>query len=108
MRPQITNTERIRKIAAYLTIHAQQRITIADLALLFHMSETTMKAGFKKMYGVSIHQYHLNISMQQAGEKIKAGQLVKETAIQFGYRHIGNFSRAFKKVHKVSPEGYRQ
>ncbi|MBW8683044.1 helix-turn-helix transcriptional regulator [Chitinophaga rhizophila] len=102
------NPNRIKSIGAYIASLPEKRFTIAELSLHFDIKPTTLKAAFKAHFGVPIHQYQLQVSMHKAREYLKAGKQVKETALHFGYRHIGNFSRAFKRVHKTPPEVHKQ
>ena len=103
-----TSLNTIKFVGAYIAAHPERRFTIVELSLHFGIKITALKAAFKAEFGVTIHQYHLQVSMQKAKEHLEAGQQVKQTAYQFGYRHIGNFSRAFKKVHKTPPEAHKQ
>lgn len=103
-----TSPDTIRSVGAYIAAHPERRFTIVELSLHFHVRSTALKSAFKAEFGVTIHQYHLQVSMQKARQHLEAGQQVKETALQFGYRHIGNFSRAFKKIHNTPPEAHKQ
>jgi AraC-like DNA-binding protein len=107
MSSTLTQTEKVRMACTYILNHPHERISISDLSIQFDINQTTLKKLFRKLFGVTIHQYHLQISMSQAKKKLEGGLPVKNTALQLGYRHIGNFSRAFKKVYGVPPEQYK-
>jgi AraC-like DNA-binding protein len=107
MENSVANEITIRAVEQYIMNHLEARIKITDLIRLFNASKTSLVSGFRTLYGTSIHQYHLKKSMEHAKTKLIEGQQIKVVAFQLGYRHIGNFTRAFKNIHQVTPQSYK-
>jgi len=78
--------------------------SIATIAKEVGISETKLKADFKKIQGITIFQYFTMRQMFYAKELLKNEQLtIKEIAMTLGYSNQGKFSTAFKKVHGSLP-----
>ena len=81
--------------------------SIAFIAKEIGMSETKLKASFKKMFGVTLFQYFLTNQMKYAKEMIeKSNVSIKEVAITLGYANASKFSNSFKKVIGDLPSVY--
>lgn len=77
---------------------------IEGIAREVGISETTLKANFKLMYGQSIFQYFRQKQMESARVLLENGTYtVKEIAYRFGYENASKFSAAFKKQFEVLP-----
>jgi two-component system response regulator YesN len=107
MKNNAINEEMIRAVEQYIVDHLEDRITITDLIRLFNLSKTSLVDGFKILYGTGIHQYHLRKSMEHAKTKLMEGEQIKVIASQLGYKHLGNFTRAFKNIHQGTPQSYK-
>ena len=98
----------IEKVEKYMISHIHQRIRIIDLATRFNVSESFLRKNFKQDYGITIHQYLLQKSMEYAATAIAEGEAIVSIAFRLGYIYPGSFSRAFKNVHQVAPEHYKR
>jgi AraC-like DNA-binding protein len=79
-------------------------ISIADLAFLCHMSVSTFKRRFIKLYGKSPNEWFLQEKMKVAKELLlhhnkKPSQIYD----QVGYESHSSFSQAFRKVYGKTP-----
>lgn len=73
--------------------------TIAILAQEVGMSETKLKADFKKMFGVTLFQYYSAQQMKYAKEMLENSNVtIKEVAYSLGYSNTSKFSAAFNKM----------
>lgn len=78
--------------------------TIEQFSRIVSMSSTSLKKGFKTMYGDSIYSYYQKQRLQKAKELLLSGRFnVKQTAEAIGYTNVSNFTSAFKKQFKNAP-----
>ncbi|MDH7464355.1 AraC family transcriptional regulator [Chitinophagaceae bacterium 26-R-25] len=76
---------------------------LEDMARKAQMSVTKFKTLFKKLFKLSYYQYYQRYRLLAARQAIALGKSVTETAYDFSFNSISNFSVAFKKMFKVSP-----
>jgi AraC-like DNA-binding protein len=78
--------------------------TIAAIAKEVGVSETKLKADFKRVYGMTLYQFYDQAQMKYARELLLKESLpVKEVAYTMGYASPGKFAAAFKKTYGVLP-----
>jgi AraC-like DNA-binding protein len=78
--------------------------TIADLAMEFGMTEQELNDGFRKQYGLGVHEVLRRARLRYARMLIKNGATsIKEVAYECGYRYPANFSTAFRQHYGVQP-----
>ena len=101
---QLANT-----VAAYLSAHMNQHITIPELAKQFNVSDTHLKNAFKGVYGMPIFSYMRVQKMQAAAQLlIHTEKPIAEIANEFGYSNTSKFSAAFQSVIGDNPGDYRK
>lgn len=76
---------------------------LEEMAKKAQISETKFKALFKKLFKLSYHQYYQHHRLMAARQSIVLGKSVSETAYEFGFNSVSNFSVAFKKMFRMSP-----
>ncbi|MGN0779443.1 MAG: helix-turn-helix domain-containing protein [Aristaeellaceae bacterium] len=85
--------------------HASRMYSIQEIAAITGMNERTLSARFREITGESIHQYQLNLKLNDAYNMLRdGGTNVKEVAAHFGFCDAYYFSRMFKKKFGVSPK----
>jgi AraC-like DNA-binding protein len=78
--------------------------TIPEIVTHAGISGTKLKAGFKKIFHLSIYQYYHEQRMQKALHIIQnTDKSVKQISMHLGYRYPVNFTFAFKKRYGVTP-----
>ena len=78
-----------------------------QIALELELPRTTLKEGFKYIFGKTIHQFHTDYKMEAALSMLESGDyLVKEIAYDVGYRNPSHFIAAFKKKYGQTPKQY--
>ncbi len=82
--------------------------TLEQLASKAIMSRTVFAEKFKAVSGWTVGQYITWWRMQLAWELLYSGKAVAVVAERIGYRSEAAFSRAFKKMFKLSPGKIRQ
>lgn len=101
--------ELAQSVAEYLSQRMDSRVTIPELAKAFGVSETTMKATFKEVYGVPIYAFGRIQKMLRASQRLIHTQLsILEIASECGYDNGSKFAEAFRKVFGESPREYRK
>ncbi|MEM9316614.1 MAG: AraC family transcriptional regulator, partial [Pseudomonadota bacterium] len=93
--------ERVRE-----AIHAApyRDFTLQQLASDAGMSLSSLKAKFPKAFGQTVFAYLRGVRLDYARDRIvHDGWTVSEAAHFVGYRHVGNFSKAFRIRFGVTP-----
>ena len=90
--------ERTRQTHGYLVAHQDSRITLAELAAKFHLSQSSLKLCFKALYGVPVAGYLRTVRMDTAARLLRESDLpVAEIAHRVGYEDPSRFSAAFRR-----------
>ena len=90
--------ERTRQTHDYLVAHQDSRITLAELAAMFHLSQSSLKLCFKALYGVPVAGYLRTVRMDTATRLLQESDLpVAEIAHRVGYEDPSRFSAAFRR-----------
>lgn len=99
----------VKEIRAYLTAHLDERCTLQELSLRFHMPLTSMKSCFKGVFGMSINAYLREYRLQAAAELLRASSLpIGDIAMRVGYESHSKFAEAFQKKFGQTPARYRK
>lgn len=78
--------------------------TISTLAKATAINEQRLKDGFKRCFGITVHNYIIEKRMEAAQKLLTAGNCsVKEAAWMVGYSHTGHFIKLFQKHYGLSP-----
>lgn len=99
---------RLEKVLKYIEKNKLKKIRIEQLADVACMEKSYFTRFFKKYYGVSPIQFVLQRKMAFASREIIKGISVEYVANNVGYSDSKAFSRAFKRIYKVSPSIYRK
>jgi AraC family transcriptional activator of pyochelin receptor len=82
--------------------------TIPQLVRKSGLNADKLKKGFKEMFGMPVHRYHLHFKISAAKKMLVESTLqVSEIAYALGYEDANNFSAAFKKVVGMRPGEWR-
>lgn len=74
-----------------------------SLAATAGVSLRTLQRHFKSRYGITVSDWLKKVRMQEAAHRVRAGDRVKEIAIDLGYKQLSHFSREFKRKYGASP-----
>nr|WP_298060221.1 helix-turn-helix domain-containing protein [uncultured Blautia sp.] len=97
----------ILEIRAYMLEHLSEPLTISTLSGKFFISPSTLKSGFQKMYGVSIHHWIQEQRIRKAALLLKSSKIsVQQAALSVGYEGVGQFSTVFKRYYGITPGQY--
>jgi AraC-like DNA-binding protein len=100
--------QRIRAVKDILNNKQLPHTTIQHLAYESGMNRTKLQYGFKKLFGVSIYTYQVQMRMEKAKKLLEdTDKPIKQIAALAGYSTISSFSAACKKAFDLSPSQWR-
>lgn len=99
----------IKQIHEYLVQNLTKHITLKQLSKQFSIAETTLKTGFKLVYGTTIGSYLRSYRVHVAAGKLALGDSsVTEIALAVGYENPSKFAAAFKQAVGKTPREYQR
>jgi len=105
-------TEKEREALQLVKVLLEQtgeQFTIAQLVRKSGLNADKLKKGYRQLYGMPVHQYHLHHKMNAAKKLLGETTLhVDEIAYSLGYNDANNFSAAFKKITGMRPGEWRR
>lgn len=107
-KPKDSNHAKIRSSMIFMRTHLRENHKVKALAEKVDMSPNYYRSLFKKVTTMSPIDYFTQLKMDKAKRLlIKKDLNIQEIARQVGYQDSFYFSRAFKKLTKMSPSKYR-
>lgn len=101
--------EGLEDVAGYIADHYAFDIPLARLASIACMSESKLKASFKRRFGCSVTQYIQGRRMSQAEHLlINTDFTMGQIAQMIGYTTSSRFAELFKKSTGILPIEYRK
>ncbi len=80
-----------------------------DVARHLHVSRATLQRICRQHFHCGVAHLHEHLRMEYAARQLLCTDLnISACAAMCGYEDIYHFSRAFKRVFKVSPKKYRE
>jgi AraC-like DNA-binding protein len=99
----------VRTAQAYVYEHATERLSLATLAAVAHVSPFHLARAFKRELGVTLHQRQLQVRMLHAVDRIANGENnLTALAHALGFSSHAHFSAAFREYLGASPSAYRR
>jgi AraC-like DNA-binding protein len=96
-------------VSAYLSFHIGEPLSVADMARRANLSPSRFSAVFRERFGMSPHQYLLALRIEQAQALLHTSDLpLWKIAEACGFADVHHFSKAFKRIVRVSPGAYRR
>lgn len=100
--------ELLDQVLAYIEQHLSEKITLAEVAHHFFISESTITQAFRKKMGVSFYRCVTQRRLISAKVLIEQGVPMESVAEQVGFTDYSSFFRAFKQEYGISPRQYRK
>lgn len=97
----------LRGIVAYIDTHLNSELSIADLARLCAMSESTFRREFCATTGESPKKYINRRRLEKAKHMLRSELSIGEICAALGYYDSAYFSKLFKEETGLSPAAYR-
>ncbi|MDG0812771.1 helix-turn-helix domain-containing protein [Cohnella rhizosphaerae] len=102
--PQLT----LNWITSYFSLHLDQNIGIEDMANRANLSPSRFNDVFKAQYGVTPHQYLLDMRIAHACDLLRNTDLSQEQiALYCGFADVHHFSKSFRRKLSMPPGRYR-
>jgi transcriptional regulator GlxA family with amidase domain len=92
----------------HIETNFDKKMEIETIARIANISTFHFFRTFKQVFGVSPHQYILNLRLTKAKQLLKKRETsITTIAYQVGFADIHAFSKAFKKNYAISPSQFR-
>ena len=99
---------RIADVIRHLEAHLDQPHPLADLASIAGLSRYHFLRTFRRVTGVTPHQWILRARLREAARRLaSSGEPITEIALDVGFEDLSNFIRSFRAEFGISPRGYR-
>lgn len=87
----------------------KENLTLAGLATRFHVGQTKLKSDFKKITGLTLHDFRRRAQLQEARILLEGTELpVSQVSAQSDFKDEGYFIRAFRQTYGMTPGTYRK
>lgn len=107
-RSQKTAHEKLSPVLDFMNRKYLSPITFEDLLARASMSRSSLKRAFLRVTGVSPMHYLQRLRLEHAMRLLALTDLsVSEVAFASGFNDSNYFTRAFKKLYRISPRDYR-
>lgn len=98
----------IQDVSAWIQLHIQEDISLAQVAEKFSLTPNYLGTLFKKTMGVSYNDYLNNLRINHACHLLQTSNLsMKNVALESGYHSVEYFNYIFKKFCGITPSQYR-
>ncbi|EPC4045946.1 helix-turn-helix transcriptional regulator [Enterobacter mori] len=104
-RPEHARLERVR---CMLEQSPDQNHSLAELAALAAMSQSSLRSKFRQRYGCTLFDYLRDCRLALARRYLLEGYSVQQAAWMCGYQHATNFSTAYRRRYGISPGEVRK
>ena len=89
--------------------HPTENISMKEMAMLCHLSESYFSRLFSKEMGETFGNYISRLRIDRSKEPLRGSSLtVTQIAKKVGYSDTGHYIRLFKRFEGVTPTIYRQ
>lgn len=109
MKSSVRDLRRIDEARDILIENYRNPPAIPTLARRVGVNQTKLKALFKTVYGMTVHEFTKRLRMERASELLAKGDLtIAEIAYAVGYEFPASFTHAFRKFYGHSPRQGRR
>ncbi|MFI2612983.1 AraC family transcriptional regulator [Kitasatospora sp. NPDC018619] len=99
----------LRRAADYCAEHADEALSVADIAQAARVSLRTLREGFRRHLGTTPLAYLRRVRLDHAHHDLlaiadgRARGTVTEVACRWGFTHLGRFSAEYRRAYGRSP-----
>ncbi len=99
----------VSNVQKYIGEHIEEKLTLNDIASVFHISPNYLSLLFKKYNDAGFSEYISQMKIARAKELMAEGNLkIYEIADRLGFESAFYFSKVFKKITGYTPRDYQQ
>lgn len=107
--PGTANTARlIRRAKEFLEVNASRRILLADVARAVGASPAYLTDLFRRVEGVSLHQYLTRLRLARALDELRHAGDLTALALELGFSSHSHFSFVFRRTFGCTPSQFRE
>lgn len=107
LRQDCIEDEKLDRVAAYITEHLAEPLSLDRLAGQFYVSKYYLNHQFKQATGLTLYQYILKKRLLAARNLLMEGGRAMDVCFRCGFNDYSNFRRAFKREFGKSPKEYQ-
>lgn len=101
-------TDRMNKIYHYLMQNFRQKVSLAEIADLINMTETSFSRYFKSRVNKSFSDFLKELRIDYARKLLNENKIsINQVSYDAGYTTLSNFNKQFKDVTGKTPLQYR-
>jgi AraC-like DNA-binding protein len=90
----------------FLDNNLERKITVEEVSRIASLSPHHFKRTFKKLFGLTPHEYHVKIRLEHSRRLIEmGGSTVSEICQRVGFEDASSFIRLFKTRYGCTPGG---
>nr|WP_225740716.1 MULTISPECIES: AraC family transcriptional regulator [Pseudoalteromonas] len=106
-RTTFIDTHNVFRARDYLFDNWQENISLDELEGLTNSTRFQLIKSFNSTFGLTPHQFLLQIKIQKAKSLLAKGMTCVDTALFCGFYDQSHFNRNFKRAYGVSPSNYK-
>ena len=104
----VSGDEFCARVAAWLTEHYAERVTIPELCARFSINRTDLSARFRAATGLTLIEYLSRVRIDMACRLLRETMLpTGDILYRVGFNDTAHFIRTFKKITGMSPRQFR-
>ncbi|WP_262029995.1 AraC family transcriptional regulator [Microvirga sp. Mcv34] len=97
----------VRRAEAYIEAHFAEALSLADIAAQAGVSARSLQTGFQNFRHITPMMFLRSVRLHRAHEALRVADpalvTVTEIALACGFRHVGEFGMAYRRVFGVTP-----
>ena len=98
----------MRQVLRYIRTNYNQKITVADICNLVHLSPSYFSQCFSRIMGCSLMVYLNRMRCEKAYQMISSTSLsIMECALECGFSNKSYFTRKFREIYHILPSDVR-
>jgi AraC family transcriptional regulator len=106
--PSSRDLRRVSRALRYIEEHADEPINLADLAGVACMSKYHFLRTFRRLVGLTPHQFLLDLRMRRAAMRLCTTSMpIAAIAFDTGFGDLSGFNARFRRVFGMSPGQWR-
>lgn len=104
--PKVYLYRRIVHAKLFIDSHYDGAIDLDNIADEALFSKFHFIRLFRKIYGLTPHQYLIHVRIEKAMQLLRSGMPVSDTCFAVGFESLSSFSSLFKRTAGISPTDY--